>query len=52
LVGFSERLKQGFLKGRITHKSFRWGDVYYSQEPAGVCTLSEMVFGTNGIKGY
>lgn len=37
LVSFSERLKQGFVKGRIMYKSFRYGDVYYSEEPVGVC---------------
>lgn len=32
LVSFSERLKRGFIKGRTVYKSFRWGDVYYSEE--------------------
>lgn len=52
LVSFSERLKQGFIKGRIIYKSVRWGNVYYSKEPVGVCMLSKMVFWNNDRKGY
>lgn len=52
LVSFPERLKQGIIKGRIMCKSFRWGDVYCSEEPVGVCMLSKMVFWNNGMKGY
>lgn len=51
LVGFSERLKQGFIRGGITCKSFRWRDGYYSEEPVGVCMLSKIVFCNNGVKG-
>lgn len=32
LVSSSKRLKQGFIMGRTVYESFRWGDVYYSEE--------------------
>lgn len=51
LVSFSERLKQGFIKGRTVYKSFRCGDVYYSEELM-VCVLVKTGFLNDNIKGY